>query len=61
MTKPMNSRSVFDRLKNFQEADPESVRRHNKAVRETLLPELKKQLQRKEQGVAAKAKTFKVF
>lgn len=61
MTKSMNSRSVFDRLKNFQEADPESVRQHSKSVREKLLPELKKQLQAKERGVAAKAKAFKVF
>ncbi len=61
MTKPMNSRSVFDRLTNFKEADPEAVHQHNTLVRAKLMPELTRQLRAKEQGVAAKAKTFKVF
>ena len=61
MTKPMGNWSVFDRLKSFQKADVDSVRKHSSEVREKLLPEIKDRLKAKEQGVAAKAKTFKVF
>jgi hypothetical protein len=61
MKKLMTSQSVFENLKQFHPADPEAVRQHDQSVRDQVVPQLKKQLQRKEQGVAARAKNFKVF
>ena len=61
MKKLMTSQNVFDDLKQFHAADPEAVRQHDQSVRDHVVPEVKKQLQRKEQGVAKRAKNFKVF
>ena len=61
MKKLMTNRNVFENLKGFQSSDPKAVREHNKSVRETVLPALREQLRRKEQGVASRAKNLKVF
>jgi hypothetical protein len=48
-------RCVFDRLKNFQEADRVSVEAHNKKVCDTLVPALEQQLRTKAHGVGQNA------